>query len=480
MTNKEPSIKKNYFYNIMYQLIASLTPLLLTPYISRVLGPANLGINSYVTANITYFQLFAMLGISGHGQREIAIARDDQDKRSKIFWELQILHTVLAILMIILYFVFISFIFSSRVRIFYIVGTINLVASLLDISWFYQGIENFGNIAVKNIITRLFVIILSFLLVKDSNDLFLYILIQALGLFFSNLFLWTKINNYIEPLKVVKEIKPLRHLKSVIIFFIPTIAASVYSILDKSVINIVTHSDKENGYYEQAYNILNILNVIVANLSTVMAPRMSKLYGEGNLEEMKKYLNHSLVAMLFVSIPISFGMASVAKNFIPIFLGQGYTKVINLIYVFMPLVIVLGFSVYIDGMYLVPSGQRLQSAMAICAGAVFNFVFNFILVAYMKSFGAALATLLTELLVTGIMIYLARSVLDRKLIIHSAMKYLSFGLVIFLVSILIDHYISNILISLIIQIISGAIVYILLLVLFKDDIFFELLKKVKL
>lgn len=479
MKNKEPSIKRNYIYNIMYQLVASLTPLLLTPYISRILGPANLGINSYVTANVTYFQLFAMLGIAGHGQREIAISRDDKDQRSKIFWELQILHTVLAIVMIVFYFVFINFVFSKRVRIYYIVGTINLVAALLDISWFYQGIENFGNIAVKNIITRLFVIVLSFILVKDKNDLFLYVLIQALGLFFSNLFLWTRIKTYVIPLKLLNNINPFKHLKSVIIFFIPTIAASVYSILDKSVINIVTHSDKENGYYEQAYNILNILNVIVANLSTVMAPRMSKLYGDGNLEEMKEYLNNALVAMLFVSVPISFGMASVAKNFIPIFLGPGYVKVISLIYVFMPLVIVLGFSVYIDGMYLVPSGQRLQSAIAICIGAAFNFIFNFILVSYMKSFGAALATLLTEMLVTGIMIYLARNVLMKKKILHAMLKYMSFGIIIFISSILVDLYISKIWLALIIQILCGVIVYIILLVISKDNIFFGLLKKLK-
>lgn len=475
---KDASIKKNFLYNISYQMISALVPIILTPYIARVLTANGVGISSYVTANVTYFQLFSFLGIAGHGQREIAIARKDKQKVSQIFWELQLLHFLCGAVVLMIYIAFVGIIPSNDVRIYYILNSIMIIASILDISWLYQGFECFRNIALKNVIAKGSIVFFSVLLVKTEADLWKYIVINALGLLCSSVFLWKEIHHYVLPLRETKNLYVFRHMKSVLIFFIPTIAASVYSILDKSVINIVTHSNLENGYYENAYKILTILNVAVQNLSTVMSPRMSSIYGAGDDVKMKDYLNSALEAMLFLAMPLALGMTSVAQNFVPIFLGDGWDPVVPLLYVFMPLVVVLGFSVYLDGMYLVPSGKRLESARIICIGAALNLVLNFIMVKCWKALGAAIATLITESVIAGLMVVLAWKILDKKRILKACARYGAFGLAVFVCSIGTAR-VFNGSYTLFLQVTVGCVVYLVLIAATRDPILTMILAKVK-
>ena len=466
---KAASIKKNFLYNISYQMVSALIPIILTPYIARILTANGVGISSYVTANVTYFQLFSFLGIAGHGQREIAIVRNDKQKVSRIFWELQLFHFLCGAFVLVVYLAFVAMVPSKDVRIYYILNTIMVVASILDISWLYQGFECFRNIAIKNVIAKGSMVLFCLLFVKTENDLWKYILINALGLLSSSAFLWKELYRYVFPLHRVTDIHVFRHTKPVLIFFIPTIAASVYSILDKSVINIVTHSNLQNGYYENAYKILTILNVAVQNLSTVMSPRMSSIYGSGDEDKMKDYLNSALEVMLFLAMPLAFGMASVAKNFVPIFLGEGWSPVIPLLYVFMPLVVVLGFSTYLDGMYLVPSGKRLQSAEIICIGAALNLVLNFVMVTYWQALGAAVATLITESVIATLMLFLAKDVIDKKRILHAFLRYAICGTVVFIGATFTGKCI-NAEYAIVLQIFVGCLIYVLLLIMTKDPI----------
>lgn len=475
---KVASIKKNFFYNISYQMVSALVPIILTPYIARVLTANGVGISSYVTANVTYFQLFSFLGIAGHGQREIAIARNDKQEVSRIFWELQLLHFLCGAIVMLAYVVFVGIVPSEDVRIYYILNSIMIVASILDISWLYQGFECFRNIAIKNVIAKGSIVLFSVLLVKTEADLWKYVVINALGLLCSSIFLWKELHQYVLPLRETKNLHIFRHTKSVMVFFIPTIAASVYSILDKSVINIVTHSNLENGYYENAYKILTILNVAVQNLSTVMSPRMSSIYGSGDDAKMKDYLNSALEAMLFLAMPLALGMTSVAQNFVPIFLGDGWDPVVPLLYVFMPLVVVLGFSVYLDGMYLVPSGKRLESARIICIGAALNMVLNFIMVKCWKALGAAIATLITESVIAGLMVVLAWKILDKKRILKACARYGAFGLAVFVCSIG-TAQVFNGSYTLFLQVAVGCVVYLVLIAATRDPILTMILAKVK-
>lgn len=472
------SIKKNYVYQVVYQVFSFCATIILTPYLSRVLGADGIGINSYVTANVSYFVLFGNLGLFGYGQREIALHRDDKKEVSKLFWELETLHILCFAVVCVVYTGIV--LLSGRYKLFYIINYFTIFASIVEINWFFQAYERFDIICRRNIVIKVITIFLVFLLVKSEKDLGIYILIISTSLLIGNLLLWINLKNYVAFISF-RKLSIKRHIKETMVFFLPTIAGSVYSLLDKSVINWITHSDKENGYYEQAYKILLITNVIVQSFSTVMSPAMTYLFSLKKHSEMKLKLNKALYFMFVISIGCCFGMLSIVHSFVPVFFGNGYMPVINLLYVFMPLVIILGISVYLDGLYLVPVGKRKQSAYAVCVGALSNIFLNTILVFYLKALGASIATLLTEIIVSSIMIYLSRNVIMWKQQFIHVLKCCLCGIIMFCLIRGISCIIifQNEILNIVIQILFGIIVYFLLLIFIKNKFILEIMDNIK-
>lgn len=465
--NGQPSIKKNYIFNLISQVVSFLIPLIVTPYISRIFQADGIGINSFTTANVTYFTLFSMLGISGYGQREIAICRDNRQKTSEIFCELQFIHLITFLVTAAAYLFFLFF--SKDYRVYYIAQSVTLLSCFLDINWFYQAYERFGFIAARNCIIKILMLFGTFLLIHQKEDLILYILLVAVANLLSNLSLWLRLKEFIDFIPL-KDLHPRRHLKEIFVFFIPTIAASVYSILDKSVINLITHEESENGYYEQAYRILTVANVVVQSLSGVAAPRMAYVFSENRMEEFKEKLGNAMEFMLLIAVPVACGIAAIAPRFVPLFFGDGFDKTIRILYIFSPLVVVLGFSVYLDGMYLVPAGRRAESARIICMGAVLNLFLNFLLVLKAKSIGAAAATLITEGFIATRMVYLSKDMIDGKKIFRCFAKYGFFSVTMFFVVRGMSYWILDDLTCVAVQIFGGMMLYGFLLIAFRDRI----------
>lgn len=457
-------------------MVAIAVPLVVTPYTSRIFGADGIGINSYTTANVTYFMLFCMLGISGYGQRTVAIARDDKKETSKVFWELQIIHLATFIVCSIVYLFLI--LNSVNYRIYYIAQYTMLVSSFFDITWFYQAYERFDFIAIRNFFIKLSVLVAVFAFIHTKEDLVLYIFINGFSTVISNLTLWFGLGKRVQRIEL-HDLNCKRHMKDIMIFFIPTIAASVYSILDKSVINWVTNDDAQNGYYEQAYKILQICNVLVQTLATVSAPRMANIFANGSTEEFKSRLNKSMHFMLMISMPVAFGVCAIARTFVPVFFGDGFEPVVSILYVFMPLVVVLGFSVYLDGMYLIPSGKRLQSSYAVIAGSCTNLVLNFVLVYYWGAFGAAVATLLTEILVSTIMTIMSRKMIEWTSLGRTMMRYFVCSGLMFVAVHLVSLIPVSEFASLIMQIACGGILYFAILLILKDSMLMEYMNLLK-
>lgn len=469
---KQPSIKTNWIYNVCNKLISYIVPLIVTPYVSRLFGAEGIGIYSYTTANVTYFVLFCMLGIEGYGQRLIAINRDNQEETSRLFWELAILHAVTSLVSLVSYGVLI--VCFSRYRTYYLINFITVFAAVIDFNWFFVAYERFKFISMRNCILKILTLVLTFGLVHTKQDLALYIGINVISVFFANFFSLLGLRRYIKRIPM-RELHWRRHVKEVVIYFVPTMAASVYSILDKSVINWITGSEAENGYYEQAYKIMLVINAFVHSLETVSAPRMSNLFVNGTEKEFRERLNYSVRIMLLMAIPCAFGVAAIAPTLIPIFLGSGFDRVVSILYVFMPLVIIIGFSVYLDGLYLVPSGQRGKSAIAVCIGAACNVILNIVFIIRWGAFGAAIATLLTEGIVTSIMMYLSRKMIEGQLVLKEAIRYGFMGFIMFIVIRCVSLISVSPIWSLLLQVSVGICCY--LVILMREKNCFRVMKK---
>lgn len=322
------SVKKNFIYNIFYQILVIIIPLITTPYIARVIGAEGVGIQSYTYSIANYFVLFAMLGVNNHGNRSIAMVRDDKEKLSKTFWSIYSLQAIMAIVMIVIYIGYtMSFVMENKI--IACIQLIYIISALLDINWFFFGMEQFKITVTRNTIIKLLTMLSIFIFVKDKNDLYLYSLILALGILLSQSILWLYIKKYISFVKVKKE-DIIKQIKPNLILFIPVIAISLYKIMDKIMLGSMSNM-VQVGFYENSEKIINIPLGIITALGTVMLPKMSNLQAKGLEEESKKYIDLSIQFAMLLAIGSAFGLIGVGPKLIPIFLGSEFISCISIV-----------------------------------------------------------------------------------------------------------------------------------------------------
>lgn len=469
-------VAKNYLYNVSYQLLLIILPIITTPYVSRVLGATGVGTYSYTNSITQYFILFGCVGLNLYGQREIAYYQNDLKKRNRTFFELFFLRLITLSLSIFIF--YITMIMHSKYSFIFVIQTLDIIASIFDISWFFQGMEDFQKTVVRNFIVRLICVILIFTFVKSPNDLQLYVLCYSGTLLLGNISLWLYMPKYVNW-NDVTDINIKKHIKPTIMLFLPQIATSIYTLLDKTMIGFITNNTAEVAYYEQSQTIIKTVMTVITSLGTAMMPRIANLYKNNKTEEINIYMNMSIRFVLVLSIPFTFGIIAISKGFVPWFFGKGYDKVIPNMMLIAPIIIFIGMSNVTGTQYLLPLGRQKEYTISVIAGAVINFVMNMILIRYFQSCGAAIATLIAELSVMLIQIYCLRKEFNFYLIFKLAVKYLLFGFVMFLSVKLISQQLAVSIISTFIEIVVGAIVYIILLVISKDKIIYIIKNNIK-
>ena len=470
------TIIKNYIYNLTYQILIILLPIITTPYLSRVLGAENIGIFSYTISIVTYFILFGSLGVAMYGQREIAYLQNDKEKYSKTFWEILLLRfATMLISMIIFYYCFAT---NGEYKVYYEILLLEMIANCLDISWFFQGLEEFKKTVIRNIIVKIISIICIFTFVKTSNDLANYFWIYVFSTLFGNMSLWLYLPKYITKVHI-RELNVLQHLKPTIGLFIPQIAVQIYTVLDKVMIGTIIENKAEVGYYEQSQKIVKMLLTVITSLGTVMLPRIANTFSKGNSEKIKEYIKKSFNFVFLLAFPMIFGIVAVSSNFVPLFFGQGYEKVAILMNVISPILLAIGLSNVIGAQYLLPTKHQKEYTISVIAGAVINFCVNLLLIKKLGALGASIGTVIAEISVTTIQFIFIRKEFEVKEILKLAIKYLVSALIMFVVCIVIDQIIDNSVITIALQVVVGVMVYGICLLLLKDEFTYSLINKVK-
>lgn len=467
---KKNSITKNYIYNLIYQLFLIIIPLFTTPYLTRVLGAEKLGIYSYTYSIVTILFLIAAIGINTYGQREIAYHQDNKKKRSIIFIELMIIRTFSTVFSLLLLILF--SLLASRYSIYYQIFSIYIIANLFDITWYYQGVENFKSIAIKNIIVKFFYFISIFLFIKTKKDLGIYILLFSLSTLITNLSFWLKINKQIE-LPKKQEINPKRHLKYVITFFIPQVASLIYSVLDATMIGLLDSDIKNVSYYEQASYIVKTTLVIITTMGSVMISKVSYAFSKNQKEKIVEYLEEIIHFVWLIGCALAFGIAAIINNFVPWYYGIKYLKVIPIVYVLCPLIIIIGLNNVIGIQYLIPTKKQNTYVLAVVSGAIFNFIFNFILIKKISALGAAVASVGAELFILLIELYFVKKEIPNLKMMKHSKKYLLFGILMFLITYQIGKFLPQNILGSLIQILIGSIIYLSLLIISKDQFITE-------
>ena len=231
---QKPSVKKNYIYNLAYQMLAVIIPLMIQPYIARVLGAGEVGAFSYTTAITGYFALVGNLGIATYGQLRVAAFRNDRKVVSQIFWELAILRFLLMTGAAAIFLLFIRFVARPEYKTLYLVLIVQIFASAIDIAWLLQGFEEFRKIVLRNTLIKIVSIVLIFAFVKKQSDIYIYALIMNGSTLLGNASIWFFTPSLVDRVPL-RRLDLKRHLRSCIIYFIPTIATTFYLSLDKQI-----------------------------------------------------------------------------------------------------------------------------------------------------------------------------------------------------------------------------------------------------
>lgn len=385
------SVKKNFIYNTSYQLLTILIPIITTPYISRVLGADKVGRYSYAYAVAYYFVMAIMLGLNNYGNRTVAKIRDDKEKLSRAFFEIYYMQLLGGILVSIVYIIYCLFYAKNLIS---WIMLIYVLSAVIDINWFFFGLEKFRLTVSRNIFIKFATTTSIFIFVKTADDLGLYVLILMTGTFVSNLILWFFVKNEVFLCKIqLKDIK--KHVKPNLILFIPIVAVSLYKYMDKIMLGILSDMSQV-GYYEYSEKILQIPMALVNSLATVMLPKMSNLVATSKTGEENKYIETSIDFSMFLSTSLSFGLMGIAKEFVPLFYGQGYDTCVGLFYILLPSCCFVAFSHVIRTQFLIPHNQDALYIKSVCLGAIVNLMINAILIPYYKAMGAAVGTFIAE------------------------------------------------------------------------------------
>ncbi len=492
------SITKNYIYNMVYQVLILILPLITTPYLSRVLGAEGIGIYSYTYTIVTYFILFGSLGVALYGQREIAYAQENVEARKKTFIEIIIFRFItIGIATIAYFFLFMN---GEKYQLYYRILLLELIAGAFDISWFFQGMEEFKRTVTRNVLVRLCSVSLVFVLVKTKEDLAMFTLIYSIADLLGNLSLWLYLPKYLKGVKV-KNINVLQHLPQITLLFIPQIANQLYKMLDTTMIGKLVEDKSELGFYEQGQKVIRLLLTMVTSLGVVMIPRMASTFASGDKEKINDYMKMSFKFVFFLAFPIMFGIISISKDFVPIFFGDGYDKVAILINIISPILLLMGIANVVGTQYMLPTKRQKEYTISVVIGVVVNFILNYILILNYGAIGASISTVISQLVVDLVQGYFVRKEVNFKELLKLSYKYLLSGIIMFGFCRIVYYGIySNIfvgfidsltnafelsrqdmtsLISIVLQIAVGVITYIGMLIILKDDYIYTFLRKVK-
>ena len=480
---KNKSAKLNYIYNLSYQILLILLPIVTAPYVSRALLPAGVGDYSLAFSFITYFTLLASLGFGYYAQREIAKWQDSPKEQARVFWEVILCRLIPTAASLILNNLLIHIGFYGDIAPLMGFLNINIIATALDIVFFFQGNEEFGKTTLINIAVKLLGVTGIFLFVKTPEDVWLYTLLNSLVLIVSNLALWPfaiarlRRAEKDSPEGERKPLRPLTHLLPSLRLFIPNIAISLYTILDKTLIGVITQDSAQNGYYEEAEKIVKCAMTVVTALGTVMIPRNSREFALGNTEAVERNVYKSTHFVFLLGIPLAAGFVLVAGNLIPWFLGAAYTESIHLMRLFAPLVCIIGLSNVFGLQYLVPCKKDRLFTLSILSGAVTNLVLNIPLIYFYKATGAVIASLISEGVVTAVMLFFVRRELSFRQIFGSLWKPLLASGIMLLVASPLEKMLSPSILHTLLLVAVGVAVYGIVILILRDSLAYDLLQK---
>ena len=452
---KQNKIIQNYIYNLLYQFVMTILPMVTIPYLTRVLGSYNLGIARYTEAVVQLFTVFGLLGLVWYANRAVAYSRHDKEELVRCFWEIFIMRLILLALTMAVY---IAVTWNSEYRNLYFIYSLYLAGTFLDCSWFFIGIEEMRPVAVRNGAVRIASALSLFLFVRSRDSLTIYVWILSLTLVANAVI----IIPFLKPLIRAVPLHSLRvwsHFLPALSLFLPQAASQIYVQCDKLMIKYMIRDPSYISFYTENEKIAKMPIVLASALSTVLMPRIAFEFRGGNREAVKKYIRKAFLSTMLVLGPCCTGIMAVSNTFVPLFLGAEFAQTYGYLIMFSPIMIFIGLSNVTGIQYLVALDRTRELTISYISAALGNLLLDFLLIPMIGVYGAIIGTLFAESMVFVIQYYYMRqdvgSMHMAESIVLIMVSSAVMGIIVYLAGML--HMPA--LLKIVMQVLIGVIVY---------------------
>ncbi len=402
---------RNYLYNLSYQILNIILPIITVPYVTRIFTSEELGNYGFYNSIVSYFALFAMLGISIYGTKQIAASRDV----SSTFWNIYIIQVITSGIAIVIYFFIIKLIPGMSGMIPLILA-ISLFGKLVDISWLFSGKEDFKKITIRNGIVKLAGVLSIFTFIKSQDQLYLYVFFLVIFDFLGQLVMWVPARKFLRKPTFNKEIIKT-HIKPTVMLFLPQVAISLYVVLDRTLLGVLgSYSDV--GIYEQGQKLTSILLTVVSSLGTVMLPRVSNLLSDNKHKEAENMVKFSFTLYNLIIFPMVFGLLAVNEIFIKLFLGESFQDVKYVIYIITINIMFIGWTNILGFQVLVVRDKNKEFMLSTTIPAVVSVLVNLAMIPWLGYIGASITSVIVEFLVFAIQWYYSRNIINKGLLFN--------------------------------------------------------------
>lgn len=402
---------KNYLYNLSYQILTIILPIITVPYVTRIFTSEDLGNYGFYNSIVSYFSLFAMLGIGIYGTKQIAAASDV----NSAFWNIYAIQLIASILAISVYVIAIFSIPQMRGIIPLILGIV-LFTKMLDISWLFAGKEDFKKITLRNTVVKVTGVISIFTFIKSSEDLYLYVFLIVIFDFLGQFVMWIPAKKFIKRpsfnMKIMK-----KNLHPIVLLFLPQIAISLYVVLDRTLLGLLgSYSDV--GIYEQGQKLISILLTVVSSLGTVMVPRVANLLFERKDKEAQNMVKFSFILYNLIIFPMIFGLIAVNEVFVKFFLGKNFQDVKYVLYIIVFNIMFVGWTNILGYQVLVVRNKNKEFMLSTTIPAFVSVAVNIAVIPLFGYIGASITAVIVELLAFTIQWYYCRNIINKNLLFN--------------------------------------------------------------
>ena len=402
---------KNYLYNLSYQILTIILPIITVPYVTRIFTSEDLGNYGFYNSIVSYFSLFAMLGIGIYGTKQIAAARDV----SSTFWNIYAIQLIASILALFVYVMTLLSI-SKMSGIVPIILGIVLLTKMIDISWLFTGKEDFKKITLRNTMVKVAGVISIFTFIKSSEDLYLYTFLIVIFDFLGQFVMWIPAKKFIKrPSFDTKIIK--KNLHPIVLLFLPQVAISLYVVLDRTLLGLLgSYSDV--GIYEQGQKLTSILLTVVSSLGAVMLPRVANLLSERKEKEAQNMVKFSFILYNLIIFPMIFGLIAINEVFVKLFLGQNFQDVKYVLYIIVFNIMFIGWTNILGYQVLVVRNKNKEFMLSTTIPAFVSVAVNIAVIPFFGYIGASITSVVVETLVFAIQWYYSRNIINKNLLFN--------------------------------------------------------------